>query len=77
MIGKIVATLLGEAGIGQRKFIIGMVGMTMLFVVAMWWPISDVAEKGRIASDCIDSIVVVIGLIAGTILGERFGQTKP
>lgn len=76
MIGKIIATLLGETGVGQRKFVIGMVAVTMLFVVSMWWP-GQAADKADVTKECIDSIIWVVAAVAGTILGERFGKAKP
>ena len=81
MIGKAVASLMGQAPQGQRKYIMGMVVNTGLLVIAGGCAVyargaqaSDAAALQAIATSAIEAVRWVVGAIAVGLTGEHFAQ---
>ena len=81
MIGKAVASLMGQAPQGQRKYIMGMVTVTGLLVIAGGCAVfsrgaaaSDAAALQAIATSSIEAVRWVVGAIAVGLTGEHFAQ---
>lgn len=61
MIQKAMSWLLGEAPTGQRKYVLCMTGMTMVFVYLMWGPGNDETQRFAIGAFLSLAVTFVTG----------------